>query len=336
MATAPGSQPPAAAPRIDVVVPIFNEEEVLPRLLQRLLAVFDAHPRWRWRAILVDDGSRDGSVALMARAAAADERIRLVRLSRNFGFQAALLAGMQVADGDAVATMDGDLQDPPELLPEMVRAWEGGAEVVRAVRRSRQERGWRRLAFAGFHRLIQALSHFPLERNTGTFGLLDRSACRALAALPERDRFFPGLRAWIGFQAAEVVYDRQLRAAGQPGQDLRKLIRYALDGILGFSHFPLRVLTACGLGVSGGGFALGAFFTAKRLLGLETAGTGFTTLVTLLVFLGGVQLIAIGVLGEYLGRIYEELKGRPSYLLHRRQEYFPTPSSHEPGRGPAA
>ena len=303
-------------PRITIVTPIFNEAAVLPELLRRLTLLFDAHPEYDWSAVLVDDGSRDDSVELVRARAAIDHRFELVELSRNFGFQSALSAGLaRAADADAVVTMDADLQDPPEIIPELVKAWEEGAEVVRAVRRSRAERGIRRLGFDMFHSLYGRLTDYPIEPHSGTFGLLGRPAVTAFNDLPERNRFFPGLRAWIGFPKANVYYDRQERAAGVTQQNFSRLLRYALDGLFSFSHLPLRALTYAGIFVALLGFAAAVFYAARRIFGIETAPTGYTTLVTLLLFIGGVQLIGIGVLGEYLGRVYDEVKQRPNYIV---------------------
>jgi glycosyltransferase involved in cell wall biosynthesis len=303
-------------PTVAIVIPVFNEEPVLPELFARLEAMFRAHADCAWRAVFVNDGSRDRSSDMLRAQALRDPRFELVELSRNFGFQSALSAGIAHARGaDAVVTMDADLQDPPELIPDLVSAWRSGAEVVRAVRRSRQETGLRRAGFDIFHALFGRLTDIPIESNSGTFGLLGRPAVEAFAQLPERNRFFPGLRAWIGFATADVVYDRQERAAGKPKQTFRRLVRYAVDGFFSFSYLPLRCLTMAGIAVSLLGFALGLYFIVKRLLGIETATTGFTTLVSLVTFLGGIQLIGIGVLGEYLGRVYDEVKQRPIYLV---------------------
>jgi len=292
---------------------------VLPELFARLTAVFDAHADCAWSAILVNDGSQDASGTLLAEQHARDPRFKLVEFSRNFGFQAALAAGLAAgATADAVVTMDADLQDPPEIIPELVAAWRAGAEVVRAVRRSRSESGLRRLALDLFHRLFGTVIDYPVEPDSGTFGLLGRGAVTAFNQLPERNRFFPGLRAWVGFRRAAVAYDRQKRAAGRPQQTFRRLIRYALDGVFSFSYLPLRLVTYCGLSVAAVGFLTGAFFAARRILGIETAQTGFTTLVTLMLFLGGVQLIGIGVIGEYLARVYDEVKRRPNFIVRRR------------------
>lgn len=308
---------------IGIVIPVFNESAVLPALFDRLSAVTASLTGHRWLVIFVDDGSRDDSAKQIDGFVAAEPGTRrLVSLSRNFGHQAALSAGLaEAGDCAAVITMDADLQDPPELIPALIEAWNRGAEVVLAVRRSREDRGLRRLGFETFHRAFGLVSDFKLQSNTGTFGLLGRPALEAFNQLGEKHRFFPGLRAWVGFRQAEVVYDRKERAAGPPAQTLRRLVRYALDGVFSFSHLPLRLLTYAGMMIAGMGFAVGLFFVFRRLLGQEIAFTGFTTLVTLVLFLGGVQLIGIGVLGEYLGRIYDEVKGRPLYVVkHDRKQ----------------
>jgi glycosyltransferase involved in cell wall biosynthesis len=310
-------------PLIAVVMPVFNEEAVLPETFARLRQLFDAQKNFRWLAILVDDGSSDQSPALLAAETQRDDRFQLIELTRNFGFQSALAAGLAAAsDADAAAavTMDADLQDPPELIPELVAKWQAGAGVVLAVRKSRQETGLRRLGMDLFHRILGHVSDHPVNANTGTFGLLGRSVLDAYNRLPERNRFFPGLRAWVGQDFAEVTYDRQSRAAGEPKQSIPRLIRYALDGVFSFSRLPLRAVSYLGGFVALIGFSLGVFYTARRIVGIEVAQTGFTTLVTLVLFLGGIQLIGIGVLGEYLGRIYDEVKQRPLYLVKRRRD----------------
>lgn len=307
-------------PIVSIVIPVFNEEAVLPELFERLAKLFAAHPATLWQAVLVNDGSRDGSASLVRSRSGADARFVLVELSRNFGFQAAISAGLAEAlarGSSAIITMDADLQDPPELIPEMVARWRDGAEVVLAVRRSRQETGLRRIGMDVFHRFIGRVSDLRMDANTGTFCLMDRVAVEAVCQLPERNRFFPGLRSWVGFHTAEVFYDRQERAAGQPQQTLTKLVRYALDGVFSFSYLPLRLLTYVGSFIALLGFAAAIFYAVRRILGIETAPTGYTTLVTLVLFLGGVQLIGIGVLGEYLARVYDEVKQRPPYIVRR-------------------
>ena len=304
------------APIIAVVIPVFNEHAVLPKLFARLAALFDTQSDCTWRAVLVDDGSRDDSAALIRAQAARDARFELVELSRNFGFQAALAAGLAHArSADAVVTMDADLQDPPEVIPALVAAWHDGAEVVRATRRTRADTGLRRAGFDLFHTILGRLSDYQIEPKTGTFGVLGRTAVDAFHQLPERNRFFPGLRAWIGFPTADVPLRPPGARRRQAAADVRPPSRYALDGVFSFSQLPLRLLTYSGIFVGFVGFCLGLYYVVKRLIKIETAPTGFTTLAALVLFLGGVQLIAIGVLGEYLGRIYDEVKQRPVYLV---------------------
>jgi glycosyltransferase involved in cell wall biosynthesis len=314
--------PVSRKPRISVVVPVFNEEAVLAGLFERLGRVMDSRDDYDWRVILADDGSRDNSPQLIAEQSLRDPRFKQVSLSRNFGHQAALMAGLAQArmeNSDAVVTIDADLQDPPELIGELLKRFEAGAEVVLAVRRSRQERGLRRMGFNLFHRFFNSLTDFHIVSNTGTFGLLGASALDALLALPERHRFFPGIRAWVGFETAQIEYDRLERAAGKPAQSLFRLVRYALDGIFSFSYLPLRLLTYVGLASCGLGLLLATFYIVRRLIGVEIAFTGFTTLVTLVLFLGGVQLVGIGIIGEYLARVYDEVKQRPLYILKKKR-----------------
>jgi polyisoprenyl-phosphate glycosyltransferase len=303
--------------KLAVVIPIYNEQATLPELRRRLTEVFARMPEVEPRVIYVNDGSRDDSLRIMLDQQAADPRFTVLDLSRNFGHQAAITAGLAAAEADAVVIMDGDLQDPPEALPHLVACWRDGAEIVRAERRTRQERGVRRLGFTLFYRLLSWINDFPIPSQVGVFSLLDRQALDALNRLPEKNRFLPGLRAWIGFDQRTVQYDREQRAAGAPKQSLRRLTRYALDAVFSFSYKPLRLMMAAGLSISAVGFLLACFFIVRRLAGIEVAETGFTTLVTLSLFLGGVQLVAIGLLGEYLGRIYDEVKQRPLYIVRR-------------------
>ena len=303
--------------KLAVVVPVFNEQENLPEMFRRLREVFARLDAIDAQVIYVNDGSRDRSLEMMVEQNRQDGRFRIVDLSRNFGQMSALAAGLAHAQADAVVLMDCDLQDPPEVIVDMVACWQTGGQVVRAERRSRAETGLRRLGFDLFHRLFAWISDFPIPPGSGIFGLLDRKAVQELQRLPEKNRFLPGLRSWIGFDQRTVFYDRQERAAGAPKQSFRRLLRYALDGIFSFSYKPLRIVMGTGLFISVLGFALAMYFILKRLLDIETAQTGFTTLVSLVLFMGGVQLVAIGLLGEYLGRIYDEVKQRPLFIVQR-------------------
>jgi dolichol-phosphate mannosyltransferase len=301
---------------LDVVMPVFNEEAILAQVFERLTDSLAALPGCEWRVIMVDDGSADSSARLIRERHARDARFCLLSLSRNFGHQPAITAGLAHASADAAIIMDADLQDPPELIAEMVRVWRTeGAQVVLAVRRSRQETGLRGFLLRGFHSVFRWMTDFPIPAQTGVFGLLARPALEEMQRLTERNRFFPGLRAWIGFEQRVVEYDRDARLGGEPKQTFARLFRYAADGVLSFSYKPLRLMIAGGALVSAFGFLVAAYFVIKRLAGVETAFTGFTTLVTLVLFLGGIQLIAIGLIGEYLGRIYDEVKNRPLYIV---------------------
>lgn len=304
--------------KLAVVIPLYNEQDNLPELFRRLGAVFKQIEGAQWQVICVDDGSSDASVKLILEQHRADPRFTLVQLSRNFGPYPALSAGLAHADADAVITIDGDLQDPPEVIPDLVASWKDGGQVILAARRSHQDRGIRRIGAEAFHKIFGALNDFHVPANTGIFGLLDRQALEEFNRLPERNRYVPGLRYWIGFDRRVVYYDRLDRAHGAPKQSLARLIHLALDSIFSFSYKPLRLMTVAGVCISSVGFLIAVMYMARRLLGYETAPLGFTTLVTLIAFLGGIQLIAIGLLGQYLGRIYDEVKQRPLYVVKER------------------
>jgi dolichol-phosphate mannosyltransferase len=314
-----------------IVIPICNESAGLEQLFQRLRSVLDRLQDLDSQVIYVNDGSTDGSLGMMLDQQRRDARFTVIDLSRNFGQQAAIAAGLSASAAHATIVMDGDLQDPPELIPELVACWRAGADVVRAERRTRQERGPRRWGFAIFHRMLRWLADFPIPAHVGVYGLLDRRALEELNRLPEKNRFLPGLRAWVGFDQQLVCYDRDERASGLPKQTFGRLLRYALDGIFSFSYKPLRLMVLTGSLISVIGFALATQFIIRRLAGLEHAQTGFTTLVTLVLFLGGVQLVAIGLLGEYLARIYDEVKQRPLYIVRRRFPGLQAPPAG-PGR----
>jgi glycosyltransferase involved in cell wall biosynthesis len=304
--------------KLDIVIPIYNEEENLEELFRRLRDVCNGLEGVDWRVIYVNDGSADRSLQIMLRQAQSDARFTIVDLSRNFGHQAAIAAGLKNSEGDAVILMDGDLQDPPELIPDLFASWKNGARIVRAERRSRKETGLRRLGFELFHKTFSWVSDFPVHSQSGIFGLLDMHVLEELKRFTEKNRFFPGLRSWVGFEQDVVYYDRPDRAAGEPKQSLKRLIKYALDAVFSFSYKPLRLMTGTGVLISASGFGLACFFIIRRLAGTEIAQTGFTTLVTLVLFLGGVQLIAVGILGEYLARIYDEVKQRPLFIVKEK------------------
>ncbi|HVP31963.1 MAG TPA: glycosyltransferase family 2 protein [Myxococcota bacterium] len=301
------------APEISVVIPIFGEEETLPELDRRLRAALEPLGL-PYEIVLVNDGSRDRSLSVMERLRAADPRICIVDLSRNFGHQLAITAGIDHARGRAVIVMDGDLQDPPEVLPELIARWRQGYEVVYAVRRTRREGAGLQLGYKAFYRIVRALSDVELPLDSGDFSLMDRRVVDVLVQLPERNRYVRGLRSWIGFRQTGYEYDRPGRYAGEAKYTLRRLLRLAFDGIIAFSDVPLRFATNIGVAVTVIAALLAAWTLAKRLLGIGVV-PGFATITILVLFFGGVQLLALGILGEYVGRIYAEVKGRPRYVV---------------------
>lgn len=300
---------------ISIVVPIFNEHENLPELRRRMTAALDSTQE-PWELILVNDGSKDDSAEIIRKFHAEDQRIKLINLSRNFGHQPAVTAGIHHAKGDCVVLIDGDLQDPPEVIPEMIKKWKEGSQVVLAERHSRGDSsGARGLGFTLFYPIFRRVSDLPTVPDAGIFGLMDRVVVDHFNKLPERNRFIPGLRAWLGFTQTSVSYDRKDRAAGKPKQTLRRLIKYAMDGMISFSYQPLRWVTYFGFFVSFVSFLLIPTYIVLAIAGQGDIGHGFFTQIIMILFLGGVQLISIGVLGEYIGRIYEEIKQRPLYVV---------------------
>jgi dolichol-phosphate mannosyltransferase len=301
---------------ISVVVPIFNEEETLPELRQRMTKALDSTGE-PWELICVNDGSRDRSAEILRKFHQEDPRIKVIHLSRNFGHQPAVTAGIHHAHGHCVVLIDGDLQDPPEVIPEMVKKWKEGNQVVLGERSSRTETGARGVGFRLFYPIFRRISDLPSGPDAGIFGLMDWRVVQEFNKLPERNRFIPGLRSWLGFSAASVQYDRQERAHGAPKQTLRKLIHYAMDGMISFSYKPLRAATYLGFLISLAAFGLGMFYVITFFT-MHKPVTGFTTTIVSVLFLGGVQLISIGILGEYIGRIYEEIKQRPLYVVQEK------------------
>ena len=301
---------------ISVVVPIFNEQENLPELRRRLVAALEQTGE-AWELVLVNDGSRDRSPEIIRQFHAEDPRIKLVDLSRNFGHQPAVTAGVHHARGDCVILIDGDLQDPPEVIPDMVKQWRAGSQVVLGERSSRTDSGARGIGFKLFYPVLRAMTDLPSAPDAGIFGLMDRRVADEFNKLPERNRFIPGLRSWLGFKQTSVVYDRTDRAAGKPKQTLRRLIHYAMDAIFSFSYRPLRWVTYMGLMVSTVTFGLALWYIFDFFYHRKPI-TGFTTTIVCVLFLGGVQMIAIGIVGEYIGRIYEEIKQRPLYVVREK------------------
>lgn len=304
---------------ISVVVPCYNEEPVIEETHRRLTAVLERLDAVRYELIYVDDGSRDRTALLLQRLQTSDARVRVVRFSRNFGHQIAVTAGVEHASGDAVVLIDADLQDPPEVILTMVERWREGYHVAYGVRTDRPGETAVKLATAkAFYRLINRISDTAIPLDTGDFRLMDRKVVDALHSMPERDRFVRGMVSWTGFRQVAVPYQRAPRLAGESKYPLLKMIRFALDGIASFSVAPLRLATIMGFSVSG--LALvGIVYALVLRLFTSTWVTGWTALFIVVLFMGGVQLISLGVIGEYIGRIYGEVKRRPLYLV---QESF--------------
>ena len=307
----------ASRPLLSIVVPIKDEIDTLPELHRRLSNVLTGELS-DGEIVFVDDGSGDGSARWIAERHADDPRVKLVRLSRNFGHQAAVTAGLAHARGRAVVLMDGDLQDPPELIPALVDRWREGHEIVHTVKTRRQESWARRLAFRTFYRMIRSLSsETDLPLQAGLFSLLDRRVVDELERMPERNRYLAGLRAWVGFRQTAVEYERDARWSGAPRVSVARLFRLAFDGIFSFSNLPLRLATLLGLVVSLAAFLLMATILYLRLF-TDRAILGWASLMTSILFLGGVILVTIGIIGEYTGRIYDEVKRRPLYVVAER------------------
>ena len=311
--------PPASARNapamLSVVAPVLNEAETLDAFHARVSEAIGEQP---FELVLVDDGSTDGSTEILDRLAERDERVRVVHLSRNFGYQAAVTAGLDHARGDVVVTIDSDLQDPPELIPALIDRWRAGADVVYAVRREREGERWVKLATARwFSRLFAKLAQLELPANVGDFRLLDRRAVEALAQMPERARFLRGMTVWVGFTQASVSYDRDPRYAGETSYRWRTLFRISLDALSSFSRVPLQIATVVGFAISMLAFLGIPYVIVNRLLGFYVEGV--STLLFALLFLGGIQLIFLGIIGEYISRIYDEVKRRPLYLVGERR-----------------
>lgn len=303
------------APVLSVVLPVFNEQENIPVLYERLIQTLQSVEN-RFELIFVDDGSRDRSVELLRALALQDQRVVVVELARNFGHQVAISAGLDYAQGQAVIVMDADLQDPPEILPQFVSKWREGHDVVYAIRQSRKENWILRSAYALFYRLLKRIANIDIPLDAGDFCIMDRRVVDLLNGMPERNRFVRGIRSWIGLDQVGLAYKREARYAGRPKYTLSRLIYLALDGLISFSYVPLRIITLLGFGVSFLSMLLAVFYAIKRLLvGLNPPG--FASLMVSIFFLAGIQLITIGVIGEYVGRIFEEVKRRPLYVVRR-------------------
>ena len=327
-----------SGPELSVVVPLYDEDPVLPELFARLARVLEAEPGG-YEIVPVDDGSRDGTAEFLAALAEADPRVRPIYLSRNFGHQAAISAGLDSARGRAVIVMDGDLQDPPEELPALVAKWRGGADVVYAVRRTREGSWPKRVAYRVFYRLLRAVSELEIPLDSGDFGLMDREVVDLIKHLPERLRFVRGLRSFVGFRQVPHHYDRPERASGTAKYSLRALLRLATDGLVSFSGVPLQAVTYLGVfaAIVATGLTTWVFADA---LGAGSAPRGWASTMIVVLFMNAILMLNQGILGAYVRRIFLEVKGRPTYIARSRPPRgpgsvsTPPPPHFQPARRP--
>jgi glycosyltransferase involved in cell wall biosynthesis len=302
---------------VSVVLPVYNEAENLGALVARLGEALEHLAGGAFEVVFVDDGSTDTSPETLDALAARDARFKAIHFSRNFGHQAALQAGLDVAVGDAVITMDADLQDPPEVLARLVAKWREGYDVVYSIRRQRKDGLLKRVAYATFYRTLRAVAEIDLPLDAGDFCLLDRRVVDTLMSFTEHGRFLRGLRSWVGFRQVGIEYERDARHAGAPKYDLRKLVRLALSGYVGFSTMPLRLATWLGVLAASAGFLIAMWAALTRLLQVPSP-RGWASTMAAILFVGGVQLLMLGVVGEYLGRVYDEVRKRPLYIVRSR------------------
>lgn len=306
---------------VTILIPAYNEEAVLELLFDRLETLADNTPDYRFEFLFVNDGSRDNTLEIIKAHAKRDKRVAYVNLSRNFGKEIGMIAGFDHASGDAVVVIDADLQDPPELIPKMIKHWEEGFDDVYARRRSRDGESWfKKLTSRAYYRVLQSATRVPIQVDTGDFRLLDRRCVEALKQFRETDRNTKGLFSWIGYKKKELLYDRDPRAAGETKWNYGKLINLAIDGITSFTTAPLRISSYIGFAVSLFAAVYIVYLLLRPLFGVPT-GEGYSSLMAVILFLGGVQLLSLGVIGEYVARIFNESKRRPLYLV---EEYHAT------------
>ncbi len=309
-------------PLYSIVVPIYNEQDVIPELCRRIKAVMDelGEP---WELILVDDGSTDQSTDIIAQEHTADPRVKGLSFSRNFGFQEAVTAGLAHSQGKAVVLSDADLQDPPEVIPEMVEKWRSGYDVVYGIRTMREGETWfKRLTAMAFYRIIHRITSVDIPLDTGDFRLMDRQVVDSILRMPERNRFLRGMVPWVGYKQIGLPYRRQPRFAGESKfSSVRAMLPFAINAVTSFSYFPLRLATYLGFVIAFISLIAILVVVGLRLFGTHQELSGQATTLVAVLFLGGVQLISLGIIGEYLGRIYDEVKGRPLYLINKKWGY---------------
>ena len=301
--------------KISILIPCYNEEQSLPLLYPELVKLMDANPGYEWELMFVNDGSKDNTLAVLQQLRQQDGRVNYVDLSRNFGKEAAMLAGFDHVTGDCMVIIDADLQHPPTLIPEMIKWWEQGYDDVYAKRKSRGKESWLRKRLSlQFYKILQRSSRFEVLQNVGDFRLLDRCCINALRQLRESERYTKGMYSWIGFKKKEIEFEQGDRIAGESSWNYRQLFSFAIDGITSFTNAPLRISTVVGFVVSLCAFLYMIYVFFKAVIFGDPV-QGYPTLVILILFLGGIQLLSLGIIGEYIGRIYNETKNRPDYIV---------------------
>ena len=314
---------------ITIMIPAYNEEKVLPILFERLKNLASKNSKYDFEFLFINDGSRDKTIEIIKNESQKDFRISYIDLSRNFGKENAMLAGFDYAKGDALVIIDADLQDPPELIPQMIEFWEQGFDDVYAKRESRDGETWLKKATSKwFYSILDKISHIEIQRDTGDFRLLDRRAVEALKTLRESNRYTKGMFSWVGFKKKEITYKRDPRAAGETKWNYFKLLNLAIEGITSFTTSPLRISLWTGLIISVSAFAWAAFLIIRKIF-FGADMSGYTSLMSAVLLLGGVQLVSIGIIGEYIGRIFTESKNRPVYLVQEIKEYNREKSSKQ-------
>ena len=301
---------------ISIVIPLYNEQETIPELHRRLTDAMK-NVNDSYEIIWINDNSKDDSLRVMKSFAEKDTHVKVIDFARNFGHQIAITAGIDSANGEAVILMDGDLQDPPELLPDMIAKWKTGFEVVYTIKKSRKENIVKRFAFHSFYTVMKRFSSIAIPMEAGNFSLMDRKVISVLKAMPERNRYIAGMRAWAGFRQTGISFDREARFAGKPQMTIMRLINFALDGIFSFSNAPLRFATYIGFFIALFSFA-GALYVLYEKLFTDKAILGWSSTIISILFTGGMILFTLGIIGEYIGRIYDEVKQRPLYIVREK------------------
>lgn len=326
---------------LSLVIPCHNEAAVIRATYLRICEVL-GNSKFRLQMVFVNDGSEDETEQILEERSVSDRRVKVVTLARNFGHQAAVSAGLANADGDAVAVIDADLQDPPEVILEMIDRWHEGFDVIYGIRTKRKEGIWKRLGYSAFYRIFKWISDIDAPLDAGDFSLIDKQVVFQINKLPEKNRFFRGLRVWVGFRHTGVCYERQRRAAGTTKYSIVRLVRLATDGVFNFSTAPLRVVFVLGLLMSVISITAASTVFVVRVLDISYFGQrlrdvqGFTSIILTVLLIGGIQLICTGILGEYIGRIYQEVKSRPSYIVRQFSPPRPAfPEEEPPGAAEA-